>query len=333
LFVLPITMTRYSYLGVVHEVEEGSDHEVINSLFGVAPDFFYWDRPYADANGTVHLTPRPQGEQQVIESLRAKIDDLLRASTSTPTAAETPIDSKSQIHQLADEAMKLFRTPIVKSIVKILEGNEENLKNIRYFSCGQPGGRPSATFASDARIPGPCVVVLSSLVHALSNYPEDVHLRAYFIIKLLHEFMHLCHRSYFNPHDTPKNFKCARTLPPTAIKPRGVEAGRWLEEEVFGGWIEPLRMIQPPSADNRLGILVDSWNFPIADDALKKLTSVSEWEKLPQVEVKPHAPLPPTGRLLTQLDFYPPNLSCRFSSDAWDLIEDPLWYHCVPDHG
>jgi hypothetical protein len=91
-------------------------------------------------------------------------------------------------------------------------------------------------------------------------------------------------------------------------------------------------MFHAPSAYNRLGILVDSWNFPIANHALPKLTSVSEWENLPRVEVKPHVPRPPTGKLLAKKDFYIPSLSYRFSSATWEPIEDPLWYHCVPGY-
>ena len=124
--------------------------------------------------------------------------------------------------------MKIFCTPIVSDIVRSLNGTKENLQNIRYFSSSCPCELGAATFACEVRTAGPCVVILSSLVHTLLANPEDVYLCTYFILKLLHEFLHLCHRSNSNQQGTPENFKRARSPPSTVVAPKGVEAGRWL---------------------------------------------------------------------------------------------------------
>ena len=248
---------------------------------------------------------------------------------------EIALEQSDAITAIEQCVLTVFDLPFMGPVLVALAGSKDNLKDIRYRISECPGGRPRASFSSRIENGCPLVIIKADLFQALMHTPNDAHLKAFFFVKLLHEFLHLCHRSQGDPsHSTPDKFQCARAPSPTSYGSNMVEAGRWLEEQLFGGWLESMQTFHVPnSTSNKLAILTESWAFPLSDKAVNKVLNLSVWRDIPVVQVKSNIPNRPSGPLLNEHDDFDPVSPSRFSAPDADVQpsrpwDDGLSYHC-----
>ena len=198
-------------------------------------------------------------------------------------------------------AKAAFTGPFLQGVVSAAGGDTARLSDVRFLIC-EKLGTAGATFSASWASGGAVVSIKATHYRALTAHPNDAHLQAYFVLKLIHELLQLCHRSADDPsHSTPEKFQCLRRAA-GSDGAANVELGRWMEEALFGGWVEPLRLLQEPSESNPLVVLTESWAWRLTQAALAKIQDSNVWVGLPNVTVSPHLPPKPSGLLLSESD-------------------------------